>query len=170
MTDYKTKLHESISEIHVATKRGEMPRAVRLVKLEQLAEEYYAKAGEMPDAVALERMADLALYEELTDDRPDKMTLEEYPIMSDEQEARRKEGKHRKKSDNPRIEVPLGIAENIGVDGRDYNPPMRRERSIRENAFVDKEAKARNKERRKRYEEFTKVQPVITYNLKGGNL
>lgn len=166
MTDYKTQLHEYITQLQLATKRGELPRELRLVKIGQLTEEYFAKTKEMPDDKALERLADLCLYEELTDDRPDKMTLEEYPIMSDEQEARRKEGKHRKKDANTRIEVPLGIAENVGVDGRDYNRPTRRDRSNREKTFVDKEAKARNKERRKKYEEFTKIQPVTTYKIR----
>lgn len=153
-------LHEEITKLQTATKRGELPREVRLVKIEQLTEDYFAKTGEVPDGKALERLADLCLYEELTDSRPDKMTLEEYPIMSEIQESRRKEGKHRKKEANTRIEVPLGIAENVGVDRRNYNRPTRRDRSNRENQFVDKEAKIRNKERKKVYDEFTKVQPV----------
>lgn len=166
MTDYKTQLHEAISGIHAATKRGEMPRAVRLVKLEQLAEEYYVKAGEMPDAVALERMADLCLYEELTDDDEHKVSRNEYPILSETQIARRQEGKHARKTDNPKIEVPLKIADNYGIDGKMHDVPSRRVRSDRENRFVDKEARIRNKERKKRYDEFTKTQPVISYKIR----
>lgn len=158
-------LHEEITKLQQATKRGELPREVRLVKIEQLTEDYYAKTGKLPDDKALERLADLCLYEELTDDRPDKMTIEEYPIMSDTQLARRQEGKHRKKEANYRIEVPLGIAENIGVDGINYNAPTRRDRSNREHEFINKEAKSRNKERKKNYTEFTKVQPVISSKL-----
>lgn len=158
-------LHEKITEIQAATKRGELPRGLRLVKIEQLTEGYYAKTGKMPDEKALERLANLCLFEELTDPNPDKMTLEEYPIMSDEQEARRKEGKHRKKQANPRIEVPLGIADNVGIDGRNYNRPIKRERSSREHLFVDKETKSRNKMRKQKYVDFTKVQPVYVTKI-----
>lgn len=165
MADHKTQLHEAITQLQQATKRGECPRALRLVKIEALTESYYAETGEMPDSVALERLSDLCLYEELTDPNPDKMTTEEYPIMSETQLARRREGKHRKKEANYRIEVPLGIAENYGTDGKVHDYPTRRQRSERENRFVDKEVKARNKDRKVAYTEFTKVQPIITRHL-----
>jgi hypothetical protein len=160
MTDYKTKLHEDITQLHQATKRGELPREVRLGKIEALTEEYFAVAGEMPDSVALERLADLCLHEELTDPDEHKVSRNEYPFLSDTQIARRQEGKHSRKTDNPKIEVPLGIAENFGIDGKMHDYPARRVRSERENAFVDKEARIRNKERKHKYVEFTKVQPV----------
>jgi hypothetical protein len=163
MTDYKTQLHEEITQLQQATKRGEMPREVRLGRIEALAEEYFAKAGEMPDGVALERMSDLCLWEELTDPDEHKVSRNEYPFLSETQIARRQEGKHSRKTDNPKIEVPLGIAENYGVDGKTHDYPTRRQRSERENRFVDKEAKARNKARREKYTEFTKVQPVIIH-------
>lgn len=165
-TDHKTQLHEAITQLQLATKRGELPRGLRLVKIEQLTEDYFAKTGEMPDGVALERLADLCLYEELTDDNEHKVTHNEYPILSDTQIARRREGKHARKTDNPKIEVPLKVAESFGIDGRTYDIPSRRVRSERENRFVDKEAKIRNKERKRRYEEFTKVQPVITRKIR----
>jgi hypothetical protein len=161
MTDYKTQLHEDITQLQAATKRGEMPRSLRLVKIEELTETYVATTGEWPDVVALERLADLCLYEELTDDDRMKVRNNEYPFLSSEQMARRQEGKHVRKSDNPNIEVPLAIADNIGSDGRNYNEPTRRVRSERENRFVDKEARSLNKERKRKYSEFTKVQPVI---------
>jgi hypothetical protein len=164
--DYKTKLHEDITQLQADTKRGELPREVRLVKIEELTEEYFAKEGEWPDVVALERLADLCLYEELTDDDRMKVRNNEYPFLSDVQMARRQEGKHKRKSDNPNIEVPLGIAENYGMDGKVHDYPTRRQRSDRENIFIDKEAKIRNIERKHKYTEFTKVQPVITFNLK----
>jgi len=77
MADYKTELHEIITELQQATKRGEMRRELRLVKIEALTEGYFAKTGEMPDAVALERLADLCLYEELTDDDEHKVSRNE---------------------------------------------------------------------------------------------
>jgi hypothetical protein len=155
MEDYKAKLHEEISELQRATKRGEMPREVRLVKIDALAEGYFATAGEIPDAVALERLADLCLYEELTDPNPDKMTTEEYPFMSEHQFDRR---------DNRESSVGSAI-ENSAADGRKHTIPTRRSRADYENRFVDKKAKTRNKERKRIYTEFTKVQPVKAYEI-----
>jgi hypothetical protein len=178
--DYKTKLHEDITKLQLTIKNGYKrakksttvcslksfayrPNGLRLEKIEALTEDYFAKTGEMPDAVSLERMANLCIYEELADTNPDKITQEEFPIMSDTQLARRREGKHRKSEANYRIEVPFGLAENYGIDGGNYNQPLRRQRSERENRFVDKEAKIRNKQRKEAYDEFTKVQPVIIH-------
>jgi hypothetical protein len=155
MADYKTKLHEDITELQQATKRGEMPREVRLVKIEQLTEDYYAKAGEWPDSVALERLADLVLYEELTDTNPDKMTAEEYPFMGEHQFDRR-----------DKRESAVGSAiDNSAADGRKHFRPTKRSRTDYENRFVDKKSKIRNKERKRAYNDFTKVQPVIAYKI-----
>lgn len=150
----KEQLHEAITELHAATKRGELPREVRLVKIDQLSEDYYAKTGEMPDAKALERMADLCLYEELTDSNPDKVTKTEYPFFSETQFEERY-----------KAEASFKFAEEHGVDGRDHSPPLRRKRTNKDNKFVDKNARIRNKERKRVYDEFTKVQSVIVHNL-----
>jgi hypothetical protein len=158
MADYKTELHEAITELQAETKRGEMPRQLRLVKIEQLTEDYYDKAGEMPDAVALERLADLVLHEELTDNDRMKVRNNEYPFFSETQLARRQEGLHARGGTSG--EVPLAAAESIGTDGRSYGIPTKRERNKRENRFVDKEAKIRNNERKQKYVDFTKIQPV----------
>jgi hypothetical protein len=158
-------IHEEITEIQAATKRGELPRDLRMVTIEQLTEEYYAKTGEMPDGKALERLADLCLYEELTDDDRMKMRNNEYPIMSNEQLARRQEGFH-SRGNTVSGEVPLEAADTVSIDGRSYGIPSKRQRNTRENNFVDKKAKIRNKERKRNYAEFTKVQPVITYKIR----
>jgi hypothetical protein len=142
-----------------ATKQGALPRELRLVKIEKLTEEYFAKTGEMPDAIALERLSDLCLYEELTDSDRMKVRNNEYPFLSETQMARRQEGLHARGGTSG--EVPLSAADSLGSDGRNYGIPTRRERNSRENRFVDKEAKIRNKERKQKYMEFTKVQPVI---------
>jgi hypothetical protein len=152
MADYKTQLHEDITLLQQATKRGELPREVRLVRIEQLTEEYYEKTGEMPDAVALERLADLCLYEELNNPSLTKMQDEEYPIMSERQYDRRQSA-----------EVATGNRmDNNAADGQKHTSPLRRNRSDYENRYVDKKAKTRNKGRKKTYQEFTQVQPVIT--------
>lgn len=144
-------LQDEITKLQTATKRGELPRELRLVKVEQLTEEYFAKTGEMPDGSALEKLADLLLYEELTDSNPDKMTANEYPFMSEYQFDRR---------DNRESSVGEAI-DNSAADGRKHARPTRRNRSDYENKFVDKKARIRNKERKQRYHEFTKVQPVV---------
>jgi hypothetical protein len=154
MADYKAQLHEDITELQRATKRGEMPRELRLVKIEALTEGYFAKTGEMPDGIALERLSDLCLYEELTDTDRMKVRNNEYPFFSETQfEERRK------------VEASFKLSEEHGVDGRNHKPPGRRERSNREIKFMDKNAKIRNKERKQKYHEFTKVQPVITRRI-----
>jgi hypothetical protein len=140
----KTKLHEDITQLQQATKRGELPREVRLGNVEALVEDYYAKTGEMPDAIALERLSDLCLYEELTDPNPDKMTTEEYPIMSEYQFDRR---------DNRESSVGDAI-DNSAADGRKHLKPTRRSRTDYENRFVDKKAKTRNIDRKREYNAF----------------
>jgi hypothetical protein len=155
MADYKTELHEAITQLQLATKRGEMPRELRRVKIEALTEEYFARAGEWPDGAALERLSDLCLYEELTDPNPDKMTAEEYPFMGEHQFDRR-----------DKRESAVGSAiDNSAADGRKHFRPTKRSRTDYENRFVDKKSKIRNKERKRSYNDFTRIQPVISYKI-----
>jgi hypothetical protein len=153
--DYKVMLHEDITELQKATKRGEMPRALRIVRIEELTEGYYAKAGEIPDNVALERLSDLILYEELTDPNIHKVAHTEYPFLSEHQFDRR----------DSRESAVGDAIDNSANDGRRHTKPTRRSRSDYENNFIDKKAKVRNKERRKTYQEFTKVQPVFVRKM-----
>ena len=67
--------------------------------------------GELPEPKQLERLADLLLYEELSNTHPDKMAREEYPIMSEHQLSRRHSG-----------EVSMKVAEEYGSDRRNYKP------------------------------------------------
>jgi hypothetical protein len=161
----KARLHADITELQQATRRGELPRELRLVKIEALTEAYFAATGEVPDATACERLADLCLYEELTDDDEHKVSRNVYPILSDTQIARRQEGKHTRK-DGLKGEVPLSAASTIGSDGRNHGKLTRRDRNTSENNFVNKEARSRNKDRRKKYVEFTKIQPVFTIKIR----
>lgn len=155
MTDYKTKLHEAITELHAATKRGELPRELRLVKIEVLTEDYFTKTGEFPDSVALERLSDLCLFEELTDENIHKVAHTEYPFLSEHQFDRR----------DSRESVVGEAIDNSAADGRKHTKPTRRTRTDYENRFVDKKAKTRNKERKQKYVDFTKVQPVETRHI-----
>ncbi len=104
------------------------------------------------DPKQLERLANLLLYEELSNTHLDKMAREEYPTMSVHQLSRRHSG-----------EVSIKVAEEYGVDRRNYKPLIRRKRTRKETRQIDREAKSRNKERRKVYREFTKVQDINMY-------
>jgi hypothetical protein len=151
MTDYKATLHESITQLQAETRRGELPRELRLVKIEALTESYFLLTGEWPDAIALERLADLALFEDLNNPSLTKMQDEEYPIMSERQFDRRQSA-----------EIATGKRmDNNAADGQKHITPTRRTRTDYENLLLDKRAKSLNKERKKKYTEFTKIQPVI---------
>ncbi|MFD1267588.1 hypothetical protein ACFQ3Y_09160 [Paenibacillus motobuensis] len=96
------------------------------------------------DTALLDRLTDALLYEELTDERPDKMTLEEYPIMSEHQEERRR--------DNEYADV---LAESYDASGKNRAEPVRRVRTAREQRFVEKLARKKNRERKARYKRDT---------------
>ena len=70
-----------------ADKRVGIPSkaADRCVSVDVLCEAHYAQVGQMPDSNVLERLASLILFDELSDSHPDKVTREEYPILSDSQ-------------------------------------------------------------------------------------
>jgi hypothetical protein len=160
---YKAQLHESITKLQQLTRLGGVSRENRFYTAKNLSEWYFAKTGEMPDAVAIERLANICLHEELTDSDRMKARNNEYPILSETQLARRQEGLHARGGTSG--EVPLSAADSLGTDGKNYGMPTRRERNSRENRFIDKEAKIRNKERKHKYVEFTKVQPVIVRKI-----
>jgi hypothetical protein len=143
--------NEIIDDIKRRTKAGELPREVRIAVIDEAVEAWFRETGEMPDGMQLERLADLILHEELTDTHPDKVTRAEYPFFSETQFDERH-----------RAEASFKLAEEQGVDGRNHRPPIKRMRSKREDYLIDKKAKTKNKERQRKYTEFTKVQPVIT--------
>lgn len=102
-------------------------RAFRIYVVEQMTDAYIEQTGLRPDGKILERLADLLLHEELSDSRPDKMTIEEYPIMSERQYAKRTTGltRRRNKAGVVTYEVPLEYGQNIATDGVDYTPHTR---------------------------------------------
>jgi hypothetical protein len=146
--------NDIIDDIKRRTKAGELPREVRIAEIDRVTEEWFAKTGEMPDAKQLEALADLILHEELADTDRMKVRNNEYPFFSESQFDERH-----------RAEASFKLAEEHGVDGKSHKPPVKRRRSKREDYLVDKKAKAKNKERQRRYNDFTKSQPMITYKL-----
>lgn len=106
MKDYNAKLAEDYNEIKGRVVRGMLPLVARNPSIDKAvsayalarADHYHAEqsAGKNPpipfkDSVALEKYADLILYEELKWSHPDKMTIVEYPVMSDSQSEGREE-------------------------------------------------------------------------------
>lgn len=104
--DYNKKLYEDYKKIKDKVERGMLPLVVRNQVIDRvtteyaiaLAEHYHANqaAGKNPpvplkNAALLDRFADLIMWEELKWSHPDKMSIVEYPIMSDTQADRRYE-------------------------------------------------------------------------------
>ncbi|MGI2827875.1 hypothetical protein ACRS6Z_19660 [Bacillus cytotoxicus] len=154
--DYKTQFETYVNTLIIAHRdlhsEAISNREVRAEEIKSLTDAYVGTIGERPEAKQLERLADLMLYEELHDTHPDKVAREEYPIMSDHQLSRRHSG-----------EVSMKVAEEYGVDRRNYKPPVRRKRTRKETWQIDRDAKSRNEERRRVYREFTRVQAVSAY-------
>jgi hypothetical protein len=143
--NYKTDRHGGIplEQILVVTAEERNRRVVEIL-------------SETPN-IDVNRLADILLYDKRYNPSLTKMQDEEYPIMSERQFDRR---------ESREVKSVTGMEGNA-ADGKDHGKPTRRERSGYENRFVDKKARIRNKERKKVYHEFTKVQPV--YVRKIGN-
>src|SRR5690625_3296945 len=111
-TDYNAKLAQDYADIRAKVRGGMLPLVARIPAIDKAVsayvlaqdahyEELRRKAEEeggdastavpiqLRDATALHRMADLVLHEELTWSHPDKMSIVEYPVMSDRQRSLR---------------------------------------------------------------------------------
>lgn len=105
-SDYNEKLAQDYADIRAKVRGGMLPLVARIPAIEKAVSDYVlaqdehydgmkrkadGRGGEnaIPiqyrDATALHRMADLILHEELTWSHPDKMSIVEYPVMSDRQ-------------------------------------------------------------------------------------
>ena len=98
--DYNAKLYEDYTKIKRKVERGMLPLVARNPAIDRattdyavaLAEHYHADkdAGKNPpiplkNAAMLDRFSDLVMHEELKWSHPDKMSIVEYPVMSDTQ-------------------------------------------------------------------------------------
>ncbi|MBG9774236.1 hypothetical protein [Brevibacillus laterosporus] len=140
-----------------------MERTTRINWIKDVLDRYVETRGDGPSSTELEQLADVILHEELTDPDAYKGTHNEYPILSETQLARRREGKHKRRGSGMGGEASLAIAQETGTDGRSYRKPARRKRSPYENRFVDENAQIRNKQRREQYEKYRKPGEVKQY-------
>lgn len=122
--DYKAQMDEVTSLLEAMTPY--LTRKQRISLIEEVTDAYVNQVGEKPDGNVLYRMGNMILHEELTDIHPDKMTINEYPIISQRQlERRRGKRERRKTSGTAIIEVPIKHASNVATDGKDYTLPIR---------------------------------------------
>ena len=123
--DYKKVMNEYITLLERSLLSN--PREVRIHLVQELTDAYVEQVGKRPDVKHLERLSNVILHEELSDPHPDKMTREEYPIMSERQYAKRTTGhtRRRNKAGVVTYEAPLDYASNVGTDGIDYTPHTR---------------------------------------------
>jgi len=106
MKDYNAKLYEDYTKIKRKVERGMLPLVARNPAIGRattdyavaLAEHYHADkdAGKNPpvplkNAPMLDRFSDLVMWEELKWSHPDKMSIVEYPVMSETQKEVRNE-------------------------------------------------------------------------------
>lgn len=120
--EHKVILDSSLTQLE--QKASEMSRADRIQAIEELTECYTIQMNYRLDSHTLTRMANLILYEELSDPRKNKMSITEYPILSTSQYERRTEGKRKRQAGAYR-EVPVEHATNVATDGRNYTLPIR---------------------------------------------
>jgi hypothetical protein len=105
--------------------------AARTKKIDTLIEDYVAQTGKVPNGRQLERLASAILYEELNgDNRPDKMTLRDTPIMTNAQVIRR--------HNNEASEDALA---SVGSDRRNYRKPVPRMKTRGEMLAIDAAAR-----------------------------
>ena len=104
--DYVKKLRKDHEEIADKVERGMLPLVARIPAIENAVSNYVSaqdedfernreKGGHVPiqlrDSRLLDKFAELIMYEELTWSHPDKMSIVEYPIMSDWQAKERRD-------------------------------------------------------------------------------
>ena len=86
--------HERITELFDEYYRDKTAVKRRIAQADALIEEFIDKHGKRPPASVCSRLATYILLDTLTDSHPDKMTREEYPIMSDYQAEIRQRREH----------------------------------------------------------------------------
>ncbi len=107
--NYNEELAQYIDGLFAQDKADKLSRQCRLQASDSLIESYVKHTGSRPPSAQLGRLATLILRDELADPHPDKMTREEYPIMS-----------YSQRDEREKDEVSFKWSRDVGVDGRDY--------------------------------------------------
>lgn len=79
---YHDKITDLFDEYYSAEKGAKPTPNKRIESADSLIEDYIEQHGKRPPASVLSRLATYVLLDTLTDSHPDKMSREEYPIMS----------------------------------------------------------------------------------------
>lgn|SRR5690554_5790836 len=114
MTITNEYVHNAINDQFTQYKRNKTSRADRMAFVTAVTEQYFAEHDRMPPHTLLDRMATLILQDELADKHPDKMTREEYPLLSDSQADERY-----------KVERSIKAAQDVATDGLDYRVKTR---------------------------------------------
>lgn len=88
---HTAQAHEYVTMLIDEAYAHETASQERVNKADALCEAHYAQVGQMPSEGVLNRLAWYIVFDEMTDDHPDKMSREEYPILSRGQLRRRNE-------------------------------------------------------------------------------
>ena len=122
--------HEQITELFDEYYRDKTTVKRRIAQADALIEEFIDKHGKRPPASVCSRLATYILLDTLTDSHPDKMTREEYPIMSYGQTGRHFEKHVLMDEIEYDEELVRGYVKSSGLYGRKLK-----------NAILDKESK-----------------------------
>ncbi|MFB5568648.1 hypothetical protein ACE41F_26805 [Bacillus cereus] len=138
-----------------------LPVYDRMEAIEFLTERFFEDVGRMPTDItvsdssnkkinALDYLSSHILYESLEGDtRADKITLEEFPVVTESQTKRRR---------RERGEISVDVSKacvSIGSDGRNYREPTRRVRKPYEHDKVEKQAADKMRETDAQYKAAT---------------
>ena len=157
-SDYKTAFERAATCLIYASIED---RTERMAAVNALIIEYVTQIGENPDGDILERLTDYILYEDLEGDMRTDKACDEYPVLTERQMSRR----HEKESS-------IHLAEDYDTAGNNRALPIRRKRSVKENTFVGKLARMKNRKRKAQYKRDTSPGEINSYNLRdtGGAL
>src|SRR6478609_6999258 len=90
-SDYQKDFEEHVSVLLTLKLGGKIPTIpLRNHLIECLTSAYIEATGRRPETTELYRLSNWILMEELTNPHPDKVTMEEYPILTNRQLKKRK--------------------------------------------------------------------------------
>lgn len=102
--EYREKFADYVTKILATGNSSALPSLeTRKDVITALTEAYIIQAREQPNGVQIQRLANWLLIEDLTNNHPDKVTLTEYPFMTN----RQLRGRYRREMANERLQYTL---------------------------------------------------------------